>query len=693
MFTKQLNRQNFLFIALLSLFLSQSCEMKEIFDVELSEKQEITNEFNFQTTNEIEFSVYVLNSHGQSLKNVPLFVYDSDPYNELGIFEEGKAKLLFKGITNSEGKFVHKTKIPSYLKEVYICPKYIGVAEKAVITVNSANELFTFGGQAPANVVSKSGLKPSKVDGYLTLGTWNTLGVPNYLVLENDNISSELLERINASLPERRAVPLHHPEYITEKAQENIKLLSDAKLWVTFVHEAAGYKNTLGYYTYPTNNPPQNASEIENLTIIFPNSSYKNSGGGLYSGNKVQLKYWDKVKKEFSEIFPEGTSVGWFVNANGWNSGVTNGLYRHYSNSEFNLEASSELQKHTVLLHDSENKLLLLGFEDIRRDYSSCDQDFNDVVYYVKADPFTAIDLNDVESVDAIKDTDNDGIADNVDDYPTDETKAFDNYYPSENIFGTFIFEDLWPSKGDYDFEDLVMDYNINQITNAQNEVVEINSRYIVKAIGAGFNNGFGFQLSVSPNDIESVEGIDLRNNYISLNANKTEANQSKAVIVLFDNAYNVLPRQTGYFGVNVEVDAPYVQPDTMNLTVKFRTKTNINQFDLPPYNSFLIVNKIRGREIHLPNQLPTDLVDVSFFGTADDNSIPDQGKYYTSVKYYPWAIDLPNSFKHMQEKKQITKGYLNFAKWAESNGTLFQDWYLDKENYRNWEFIYPHGN
>jgi len=315
------------------------------------------------------------------------------------------------------------------------------------------------------------------------------------------------------------------------------------------------------------------------------------------------------------------------------------------------------------------------------------------VVYYVKADPFTAIDLNDVENVDAIKDTDNDGIADNVDEYPTDETKAFNNYYPSPNVFGTFIFEDLWPSKGDYDFEDLVMDYNINQITNAQNEIVEIKSRYIVKAIGAGFNNGFGFQLSVSPDDIESVEGIDLRNNYISLNANKTEANQSKAVVILFDNAYNVLPRVPGYFGVNVEVDAPYIQPDTMNLTIKFKTKTNINKFALPPYNSFMIINKIRGREIHLPNQLPTDLVDVSFFGTGDDNSIPAQGKYYTSSKYYPWVIDLPNSFKHMQEKKQITRGYLYFAKWAESNGTLFNDWYLDKDNYRNWEFIYPHGN
>lgn len=162
MFRQQLNRQNLLSIALVSLFLFQSCEMKEILNIEMSEEQEINKEFNFQTTQEIEFSVYVLNSHGKSLKNVPLYVYDSDPYNSDGVFDETKASLLFKGMTNSEGKFVYKTKIPNYLKQIYICPKYIGVAEKAVITVNSQNELYTLGGQAPANIVSKSSTKPQK---------------------------------------------------------------------------------------------------------------------------------------------------------------------------------------------------------------------------------------------------------------------------------------------------------------------------------------------------------------------------------------------------------------------------------------------------------------------------------------------------------------------------------------------------
>lgn len=29
------------------------------------------------------------------------------------------------------------------------------------------------------------------------------------------------------------------------------------------------------------------------------------------------------------------------------------------------------------------------------------------------------------------------------------------------------MFEDLWPATGDYDFNDLVLDYSINRVTDA----------------------------------------------------------------------------------------------------------------------------------------------------------------------------------------------------------------------------------
>lgn len=691
-----MNYKNFRLLSLLTftVFLIGfiSCEPSDIIDVEFNSTENKTGDFDFINTNNVDFSLYVLNSNGNPLKNVPLKVYDSDPYNEEGFFVEGKANLLFKGLTNKNGKFEYKTKIPKYLDKVYVCPEYIGVPEKGIITLNSSSELLTLGGKI-YNSEKKSSKKSIKVDGYLTLGTWNSAGVPDYLVLENDEISSELLEKVNASLPERKPVPQYHPEYIADGTTVNVELLQEAEIWVTFLHEAAGWKNVLGYYTYPTNNPPASAEEIENLIIAFPNTSRKGSGGGLYAGNKVQLKYWNQTTGEFEAKFPAGTTIGWFLNANGWNGNVTDGYYRHYSNSEFNVEADAELQKHNVLLLDAAEEKLILGFEDIRRDKTACDQDFNDAIYYVTAEPFGAINTGEVENVQEVKDSDTDGVSDENDDYPEDEERAFDNYYPGEHTFGTFIFEDLWPSKGDYDFEDLVIDYNINQVTNADNEIVELKSRYVLKAIGAGYRNGFGFQLPIEPSDIELIEGNDLQENLITLNSNGTEAGQSKAVVVLFDNAYNILPRVPGFFGVNVVPEAPYTEPDTMDLYVKFANKPTLTGFALPPYNTFMIINQDRGKEIHLPNYEPTDLVNTEYFGTEDDNTQPELGIYYTSEQYYPWVIDVPNSYKHMQSRQRITKGYNFFKEWAESNGALYQDWFLEKDGYRNYEYIYPHGN
>lgn len=57
-------------------------------------------------------------------------------------------------------------------------------------------------------------------------------------------------------------------------------------------------------------------------------------------------------------------------------------------------------------------------------------------------------------------DADNDGVPDALDAYPTDGERAFNSFYPNEVDFATYAFEDLWPAYGDYDFNDLVVNFN-----------------------------------------------------------------------------------------------------------------------------------------------------------------------------------------------------------------------------------------
>lgn len=306
-------------------------------------------------------------------------------------------------------------------------------------------------------------------------------------------------------------------------------------------------------------------------------------------------------------------------------------------------------------------------------------------------------------------DTDGDGINDELDDYPTDIHRAFKSPYPSAG-YATLMFEDLWPYKGDYDFNDLVIDYKYETVTNGSNNVVEINYTFVLKAIGAGLRNGFGFQLdNIAPDKITSVSSITKTNNvsWLTLNANGTEAGQTFANVVLFDNVYKSL-QWTGIGNmVNVYLDGPnanpYVTPDTTRFTITFLSNGvapsggTVSASALPTsaFNPYLICgeegswNQLRNKEIHLPNRVPTSKASTTYFGTQDDDSNPGTGKYYKTAENLPWAIEVFEAIPHMKEKQDISTGYNNFIPWAESNGSSFTSWFTNSPGNRNNSNLY----
>jgi LruC domain-containing protein len=286
-------------------------------------------------------------------------------------------------------------------------------------------------------------------------------------------------------------------------------------------------------------------------------------------------------------------------------------------------------------------------------------------------------------------DADGDGIPDAEDAYPSDPARAFNNYLPA-NAYGSLAFEDLWPGTGDYDFNDLVLDYRFQTVTSASNKVTEVMGTFIIRAIGAGLQNGFGYQLPVSIPDADiTISGYDLRENYITLAANGTESGQTNTTVIVFDNVSAIMPSTSG-FGVNVDPGLPFVTPDTTVVTMAFTPETyTIEQLGLTSFNPFLIVNMERGKEVHLPDYAPTSLVDLAYFGTAQDASDPALGVWYKTATNLPWAINISTSFDYTIERNQITTGYLHFGTWAESGGLAYSDWYLDETGYRNSAAIY----
>ncbi len=288
-------------------------------------------------------------------------------------------------------------------------------------------------------------------------------------------------------------------------------------------------------------------------------------------------------------------------------------------------------------------------------------------------------------------DSDGDGVDDEDDDYPDDPDRAFDNYYPA-NGNGTLAYEDLWPGKGDYDFNDLVLDYRFKTVTNASNYVVEIYGKFIIKAFGAGFQNGFGYQLpntNISPSDI-NVTGYDLQEGYITLNGNGLESGQTKPTIIVYDNAFNIMPHPGQGIGVNTDPPAPYVDPDTVDIYMDITDNVyTMTQVDIANFNPFIIVDLNRDYEVHLPDYPPTDLADQSIFGTVQDDSDPSNNRYYKTENNLPWAINIYESFDYPIEKREISTAYNYFIEWAESGGISYSDWYQDNPGYRNDTNIY----
>jgi LruC domain-containing protein len=634
--------------------------------------------FNFVTSKNVDLDVKLLTNTNEPIGKV--LVKISRPDN---------GSILYSAITDANGS-VHATiNIPSYLDTLVVDPNYVGLLRNAKAYISNNRINCTIGGVNGYEGNLSGSVSTSEHDGimssttisnstiYSPMGSWDNNGVPTNKEPALDAISGELLSFINASLPERYDVPTYHPSFIAQNAETDLKVIETGDVWVTFVSEGAGNLNSLGFFTYATNTPPASAAAIDSIHYIFPNASLPGSGGNLTSGTKVKLGH-----------FNAGTSIGFVLLANAWSgSSINVNSSKYYSYYKLNPETDDNLKRHTVLLNDTKHNLLLIGFEDLNRSSSSCDNDFNDLVMYATANPVTAISTSNVQNIEVPVDTDGDGVLNSIDQFPYDATRAYINYYPAKNTRGTLSFEDLWPGTGDYDMNDLVVGYYYSFINNASNKTVEMYADYNIKGVGAYFNNGFGVQLPFSPSIVSTVTGQRLIGNYIHSGSNGTEAGQSKTVIIPFDDYRALFNNQA--LSVNIQNGTPYVTSDTAHVYIKFTSPISSTTLGSGPYNPFLISNGRRGYEVHLPGNAATDLADKNLFGTEYDRTSPSGNKYFLSQLNWPWALNFTEQFDYPTEGHAINSAYNHFLEWAASGGALYTGWYKNVSGNRNASLIY----
>ncbi len=203
-----------------------------------------------------------------------------------------------------------------------------------------------------------------------------------------DNISklspvANILDSLKIILPEEGNALLNNPELFSDSIQKKIVLIKDSKVFVTFIDEAASYRNTLCWYSYNKLKPPLSVADIKG-NVLFPNISKNGEGGLLESGYTARLG---------TETFPAGTVIGFFLVADGWNDGAINyDNPTYYTDANFNIGGE---QRH-ILFKDSYSHYLIIGFED----YFAGLKDYNDIFYSVsdniEGNEATSFDLSKV---------------------------------------------------------------------------------------------------------------------------------------------------------------------------------------------------------------------------------------------------------------------------------------------------------
>ncbi|MDB5012998.1 MAG: hypothetical protein JWQ25_1200 [Daejeonella sp.] len=649
--------------------------------------------FNFSTYKSVEINIRLLSNNNQPLKGVVLSLFKTGSTNS----EES----IFKAISDDNGYVKGVLNVPSYVDTLIVDPDYVGLLRnvKGVITSNEINAVIGGSNAYIGDIAfDKPPLKSYTKGVYNSIFATNfvfpngstsytdnvvsTTGLPKYLASTTDVIDVNFLSAINSLL--KTNVSLTNPNVVGADNVSVLNITKQSDVSITYVSSSAAFYNTLGYYTYNTaTGPPSKASDISKMTYIFPNCRYTETKKetGIKAGNKVNLG-----------SFPAGTSIAFVIFQNAWNtSGINTGAAKFYSNSALNPESNTAIKRHTILLHDVARDVYIVGFEDQLR--TSTDNDFNDVVVYASASTKDAISDFNVPNLPTPSDIDGDGVLDISDQFPSDPSRAYISYFPSQSNWGTLAFEDNWPSKGDYDLNDLVVSYRYSFTSNANNSIVDLKGDFAIAAAGATFKNGFGVQFPFAANLVSEVTGQHLTAAYISKSANGLEAGQAKAVIIPFDDHTSLIKNTSGSFFINTENDRSKVKGDTVHVQIQFTSPQPSATIGLAPFNPFLISDQRRGYEIHLPGYLPTDKVDSKLFGTVADRSNPlIPSTLYKTDLNWPWALSFTETFIHPIEMQSIDKGYLHFLDWASSTATPkpYSDWYSNTSvGYRDPKFIY----
>ncbi len=535
------------------------------------------------------------------------------------------------------------------------------------------------------------------------VGTAALLGVTATAQDSFTSVPNSVMTTVGEILPESSNAGA---AYVSDTYSPNVVVDALATIDVVFLWEGAGYRNTLGYFTYTDTN---GVIAITSSNLIIPNVSFPGSGS-LRTGDTFQLKDENGDQR----IFQPGDKVGFFLIANGFGTSLVSnwtysqagvpstdpavnaarpneGLFTTINQLNPEMASGDEAaSRHLAMLWmdgvtgflDGDD-FLLCGFEDLNRVRGS-DDDFNDCVFIVTATPIEAISETEVLHYNP-GDPDGDGVIGLNDHFPDDPDRATLVRTPATGR--TIVaFEDNYPALGDADYNDAVVAYWFETVYDANGDVKDVLGQFSLVARGAGLDSSIGLHIPGMPSNATGTILID-RFGSGAAGIQDTEDPRTIAAFVtagkrmddVFASTMAALPPTPGGSFSNT-VSLPN-EPNAADCRVLFTFDSAVDALTLgpPPFDLFLLVlgTEITGGvvDIHLPGkaalsdhapELPAEAGGIGSY--LDDNG-------------YPWAIAVPNDWQPPMERVRIETAYPRFSDWRVSSGFQWQDWYDSPTN------------
>ncbi|MEJ2766362.1 LruC domain-containing protein [Photobacterium sp. MCCC 1A19761] len=239
-------------------------------------------------------------------------------------------------------------------------------------------------------------------------------------------------------------------------------------------------------------------------------------------------------------------------------------------------------------------------------------------------------------------------------------------YYPAADDYYIAAYEDNYPAKNDYDFNDLVVGYRVGYGMTGEDVNSLIVYGYII-ARGSDYTHDWYLHIGLP----ESTSGTGTVNLFKPGTAEQESGypksfSQNGSFDQRLLTGTKALMQIPGKAFANTEAEEPLVQGHKFSVVVDFETPLKVSDIALPPYDPYLYVPGT-GYEIHLSEQASRLAFSVNNAETAGG---------FKNAQGYPFAVIIPDDWQPPLEYVDLGEAYSNFLGYVLNDGVEATPWY-----------------